>query len=87
MTVATAQGAWPFSKLPFFTIGVGTVQLPPPTVVVVVTVVVYTVVGLGVAVKMQEQALLRREAGYCVVAGKSRLSSRPRLAAATVALR
>lgn len=89
MTVATVHGARPLSKLPFFTIGVATVQVPAPTVVVVVTVVVKIVVGVGLAVRMQEQALLRREAGYWVVAGKSRLSSRLRLAApaVTVALR
>ena len=54
------------------------------TVVVVVTVVVRTVVGVGCAVNMQEQALLRREAGYCVVAARARFSSKPRFAAPAV---
>ena len=38
----------------------------------------------GWAVKMQEHALLRREAGYWVVAAKARFSSIPRFAASTV---
>ena len=85
MTVATVQGARPLSKPPFLTMGVGTEHPVGFTVAVVVTVVVKTVVGVGWAVRMQEQALLRRDAGY-VVAPRSRLmgSSRPRFAAPAV---
>lgn len=50
--------------------------------VTVATTVVTTVVGEGVAVRMQEQALLSRDGGY-VVAGKSRF---PRAAGAIVVL-
>ena len=85
MTVATVHGARPLSKPPFLTMGVGTEQPAGFTVVVVVTVVVKTVVGVGWAVNIQEQALLKREAGY-VVAAKSRFagSSSPRFAAPAV---
>ena len=68
----SVQGARaPVSKLPFFTIGVAAAgQL---FAVTVETTVVTTVVGVGVAVRMQEQALLSLDAGY-VVMGISRLA-------------
>lgn len=57
------------------TIGVGTEQVDDFIVVTVATVVVTTVVGEGVAVRMQEQALLSLHAGYDdVIAGRSRFS-------------
>lgn len=66
------------SKSPFLTMGSASVQLGGVTGLVVVWVIVfvdvYTVVGVGVAVRMQEQALLSREGGKAVVAGKSRLA-------------
>lgn len=52
--------------------GVATEQVEDFVVVTVATMVVVTVVGEGVAVRMQEQALLSLDARKDVVAGRSR---------------
>lgn len=75
MTNVRDQGASePASKSPFLTIGVATEQVDGFVVVTVATTVVTTTIGEGVVERMQEQALLSRDAGYAVVAGRSRLA-------------
>ena len=70
----SVQGARaPVSKSPFFTIGVAAAGQLLDVAVTVATTVVTTVVAGGVAVRMQEQALLSLDAGY-VVMGTLRLA-------------
>lgn len=64
----------PFSKSPFWTIGVTTEQVDGFVMVAVVAVVVVMVVGGRGPVRMQEQALLSLDAGEEVVAGRSGFS-------------
>lgn len=80
--MVSAQGPRdPVSKSPFLTTGVEAehvddgvaVEAEVEVAVAVVTTVVRTVAGEGVAVRMQEQALLSLAGGY-VVAGKSRFA-------------